>query len=61
MRYFIVMYKQEDINTGKIGEGFFTRESKNYPFCKDIISDNMILTNIIELNKKDYNSFCGVK
>ncbi len=62
MRYFIIMYKTKDLNTGGFTEGYSSYESKTYPQAKVILpGDNNILTNIIELNKKDYNSFCGIK
>jgi len=61
MRYFIVMYKTKDLNTGDFTEGYTSYESKTYPQAKVMLpGNNKILTNIIELNKKDYNSFCGI-
>jgi hypothetical protein len=56
------MYKTKDLNTGDFTEGYSSYESKTYPSARKLFpNDNGILTNIIELNKKDYNSFCGIK
>lgn len=56
------MYKTKDLNTGDFTEGYSSYESKTYPRAKVMLpGNNKILTNIIELNKKDYNSFCGIK
>jgi len=55
------MYKTKDLNTGDFTEGYTSYESKTYPQAKVMLpGNNKILTNIIELNKKDYNSFCGI-
>ena len=61
MRYFIIMYKTKATNTGGFTEGYSSYESEKYPTASVLFPENnTLIKNIIELNKEDYDSFCGI-
>ena len=64
MRYFIACYAFREEN-GNSGNGFRQFQQDNYPSFKAIESlankGMIVITNIIELNKDDYESFNSIQ